>query len=66
MVCRFLQIVCTASLASSWHHHAQCRTSRNQKHLYRVFNLKVDRILIWVTYLLRFTCYITQLTCIYS
>jgi len=65
--------------------------------LYRVFNLKVDRILtlilltwsiwwapnntsrwqmrfnsalkglIWVIYLLRFTtCYITQLTCIYS
>ena len=34
---------------------------------YRVFNLKVDRILIWVIYLLRFTkCYITQLTCIYS
>ena len=31
------------------------------------FNLKVDRILIWVIYLLRFiTCYITQLTCIYS
>jgi len=35
--------------------------------LYRVFNLKVDRILIWVIYLLRFaTCYFTQLTCIYS
>ena len=35
--------------------------------LYRVFNLKVDRILIWAIYLLRFTtCYITQLTCIYS
>jgi len=35
--------------------------------LYRVFNLKVDRILIWVIYLLRFTtCYITQLTGIYS
>jgi hypothetical protein len=34
---------------------------------YRVFNLKVNRILIWVIYLLRFTiCYITQLTCIYS
>jgi hypothetical protein len=32
-----------------------------------VFNLKVDRILIQVIYLLRFaTCYITQLTCIYS
>jgi hypothetical protein len=35
--------------------------------LYRVFNLKVDRTLIWVIYLLRFTtCYITQLNCIYS
>jgi hypothetical protein len=35
--------------------------------LNRVFNLKVDRVLIWVTYLLRFTtCYITQITCIYS
>ena len=34
--------------------------------IYRVFNLKVDHILIWVIYLLRFTCYITQLTCIYS
>jgi len=34
---------------------------------YRMFNLKVDRISIWVIYLLRFTtCYITQLTCIYS
>jgi len=34
---------------------------------YRMFNLKVDCILIWVIYLLRFTtCYITQLTCIYS
>jgi hypothetical protein len=34
---------------------------------YRKFNLKVDRILIWVIYLLRFTtCYITQLSCIYS
>ena len=34
---------------------------------YRVFNLKADRILIWVIYFLRFTsCYITQLTCIYS
>jgi hypothetical protein len=34
---------------------------------YRVFNLKVDRILIWVIYLLRFTtCYITQLSSIYS
>jgi hypothetical protein len=34
---------------------------------YRVFNLKVDRILIWVIYLLRFTTYyVTQLTCIYS
>jgi len=34
---------------------------------YRMFNLKVDRILIWVIYLLRFTIYyITQLTCIYS
>ena len=33
----------------------------------QVFNLKVDRILIWVIYLPRFkTCYITQLTCIYS
>jgi hypothetical protein len=32
-----------------------------------VFNLKVDRILMSVIYLLRFTtCYITQLTCIYS
>jgi hypothetical protein len=35
--------------------------------IYRVFDLKVDRILIWVIYLLKFTtCYITQLTCIYS
>ena len=35
--------------------------------IYRMFNLKVDRILIWVIYLLRFIkCYITQLTCIYS
>ena len=35
--------------------------------IYRVFNLKVDHIFIWVIYLLRFTiCYITQLTCIYS
>ena len=35
--------------------------------IYRVFNLKVDRILIWVIYLLRFTtCYITELTCIYN
>ena len=35
--------------------------------LYSVFNLKVDRILIWVIYLLRITTYyITQLTCIYS
>jgi len=35
--------------------------------LYRVFNLKMDHILIWVIYLLRFTtCYITQLTCMYS
>jgi hypothetical protein len=34
---------------------------------YRLFNLKVDRILIRVIYLLRFAaCYITQLTCIYS
>jgi hypothetical protein len=34
---------------------------------YIMFNLKVDRILIWVIYLLRFTTYyITQLTCIYS
>jgi len=33
---------------------------------YRGFNLKVDRILIRVIYLLRFTCYITQLTYIYS
>ena len=34
---------------------------------YRVFNIKVDRILIWVIYLLRFTtCYITQLSCICS
>jgi hypothetical protein len=36
-------------------------------YMYRVFNLKVDRIIIWVIYLLRFTtCYITQVTCIYS
>jgi len=35
--------------------------------LIQVPNLKVDRILIWVIYLLRFTtCYITQLTCIYT
>jgi len=35
--------------------------------IYRVFNLKMDRILIWVIYLLIFTtCYITQQTCIYS
>jgi len=34
---------------------------------YRVFTLKVDRTLMWLIYLLRFTtCYITQLTCIYS
>jgi len=34
---------------------------------YRVFNLKVDRILVSVIYLLRFTtCYIIQLNCIYS
>ena len=39
----------------------------NSKWIYRVFNLKVDRILIWVIYLLRFTTsYITQLTCSYS
>jgi len=38
-----------------------------QPAFYRVFNLKVDRILIWVIYLLRFTtCYIKQLTFIYS
>ena len=36
-------------------------------HIHRMFNLKVDRILIYVIYLIRFTtCYITQLTCIYS
>jgi len=36
-------------------------------HKYWVFNIKVDHILIWVIYLLRFTtCYITQLSCIYS
>jgi hypothetical protein len=45
--------------------------SLNQLHYpsskYRVFNLKIDHILIWVIYLLRFTtCYITQLTRIYS
>jgi hypothetical protein len=34
--------------------------------LYRVFNLKVDRILIRVIYLLLFTtCFVTQLTCIH-
>jgi len=34
---------------------------------YRMFNLKGDRILTRVIYLLRFTtCYITQPTCIYS
>ena len=34
---------------------------------YRMFNLKVNRILIWVIYLLRFTtCYITQLNFLYS
>jgi len=33
--------------------------------LYRMFNLKVNRILIWVIYLLRFTTrFITQLNCI--
>ena len=40
--------------------------SRTIKSKYREFNLKVDRILIWVIYLLRFTCYITQLIFIYS
>jgi hypothetical protein len=41
--------------------------SQTLVYIYRVFNLKVDCILIWVIYLLRFTtCYITQLTCIYS
>jgi len=36
-------------------------------YIYRVFNLKVDCIFLWVIYLLRFiTCYVTQLTCIYS
>ena len=36
-------------------------------HIYRVFNCTGLHILIWVIYLLRFTtCYITQLTCIYS
>jgi len=45
--------------------HYSCYNSK--KLLYRVFNVKVDRILIWVIYLLRFTrCYITQLTCVYS
>jgi hypothetical protein len=40
---------------------------QTKKNMYRMFNLKVDHILIWVIYLLRFTtCYITQLTCIYS
>jgi len=35
--------------------------------IYRMFNLKLDRILIRVIYLLRFTtCYITQQTYIYS
>jgi len=44
-----------------------CHTSANRVRFYRLFNLKVDRILIWVIYLLKFTtCYITQLTCIYS
>jgi len=35
--------------------------------MYRVFSLKVDRILIWIIYLLRFTtCYVTHLAFIYS
>jgi hypothetical protein len=39
----------------------------NMNYLYRMFNLKVDCVLIRVIYLLRFTTwYITQLTCIYS
>ena len=43
------------------------RVKKHDLYKYRVFNLKVDRILIWVIYLLRFTtCYITQLVCIYS
>jgi hypothetical protein len=37
------------------------------KKWYSVFNLKMDHILIWIIYLLRFTtCYITQQICIYS
>jgi len=50
------------------HKTVTCREWRYQRlHIYRVFNLKVDRIFIWVIYLLRFTtCYITQLTCVYS
>ena len=43
------------------------RTSYIYIYIYTVFSLKVGRILIWVIYLPRFTtCYITQLTCIYS
>ena len=43
------------------------RTFKNIIINYRVFNLKVDSILIWVIYLPRFTtCDFTQLTCIYS
>jgi hypothetical protein len=40
---------------------------RSEYGIYRMFNLKVNLVLISVIYLLRFTtCYITQLTCIYS
>jgi len=52
------------------HTHTQyihTHTHNTYIHKYRVFNIKVDRILIWVIYLLIFTtCYITQLACIYS
>ena len=34
--------------------------------VYTGVQLKSGPILIWLIYLLRFTCYITQLTCIYS
>jgi len=66
--CWCLQWVGTACIFNS------SKTTENNKKpkniqitKYKVFNLKVTRILIWVIYLLRFTrCYITQLTSIYS
>ena len=52
---------------SLWLILLQLNLPRSVGNIYRVVNLKVDRILIWVICLLRFTtCYITHLTCIYS